>query len=458
MTSMQRETRTMRTSARALILVAGLVAAPVWSGMAQGSAPPEPDGYSKYWPGACVQAMSRSRSFYWRARQDTALYTSARDTLLDDVRRVARDCKERFGATTASLTGHDLIPLAEVLLATGDDAGAKAAVDRRLAEPDLKPVGVRAWTLAQVVNIFLDTRPARVEVARGYLRQLDALKGADAAPGQLRGWYALADYYEHVADDSAMVAASEEAIKAGKRLNDHDRKEFAGTIFNAYRNIAEAEADRTGDAAAPRKVLARASTDIGKLPRMAGSIAAWDTLYSRYGKKGATVLADVWISAQNDTLFPKAGKLTVLNFRPSRWNIPATRRLARQAGDSLDVALVYSTVGYFRGLGPLTAAAEVPEVRKYFFDELKINSSLAINETKYKRLPDGRRMPEPNVNDKAYRTGMGVSIVVLDREGIVRRIWTYWSNAYEPRIVATLKKYSQAATSSTSGSSEGRHE
>jgi len=48
-------------------------------------------------------------------------------------------------------------------------------VDRRLAEPDLKAVGVRAWTLAQVVNVFLDTRPARVEVARGYLRQLDAL-------------------------------------------------------------------------------------------------------------------------------------------------------------------------------------------------------------------------------------------------------------------------------------------
>lgn len=458
MTSMQRETRKVRASARALILVAGLAGAPVWSAAAQGSAPPEPDGYSKYWPGACVQAMSRSRSFYWRARQDTALYTAARDTLLDDVRRVARDCKERFGATAASLAGHDLVPLAEVLLATGDDAGANAAVTRRLAEPDLKAVDLRAWTLAQVVGIYLDARPARVDAARGFIRQLDALKGADAAPGQLRAWYYLAEHYEHVANDSAMVAASEEAIKAAKRLNDHDRKEFSGTIFNAYRNIAEAEADRTGDAAAPRKIMARASTDIGKLPRMASLIAAYDTLYSRYGKKGATVIADLWIGAANDTLFPKQGKLTVLNFRPSRWTIPATRRLARQVGDSLDVALMYSTVGYFRGLGPLNMAAEVPEVRKYFFDELKINSSLAINETKYHRLPDGRRVSDPSANDKAYRTGMGVSIVVLDRDGIVRRIWTYWNNAYEPRIVATLKKYQQPAASSTTGAAEGQHE
>lgn len=453
-----RATNSLGRAAIAALLAASALCVAAASAAAQGSAPPEPDGYSKYWPGACVEAMSRSRNFYWRARQDTAQYTIARDTMLDDVRRVARDCKARFGAGAASLTGHDLIPLAQVLLAAGDDAGARAAVDRRLAEPDLKPDDLRAWTLARIVGMYLDALPARVDVARGYLRQLDALKGADAAPGQLRGWLSTADYYEHIADDSAMVAASEEAIKAGKRLNEHDRKEFAGAIFSAYHNIAEAEADRTGDSPAPRKVLARAKTDIGKLPRMAGQIAAFDSLYSRYGKKGATVLADLWVGAVNDTLFPKTGKLTVLNFRPSRWSIPATRRLAREVGDSLDVALVYSTVGYFRGLGPLTMATEVPEVRKYFFDELKINSSLAINETKYHRLPDGRRVSDPNANDKAYRTGQGVSIVVLDREGIVRRMWTYWTNAYEPRIVATLKKYRQPATSSTIGAAEGHPE
>jgi hypothetical protein len=238
-----------------------------------------------------------------------------------------------------------------------------------------------------------------------------------------------------------MRAASEEVIKAGKRLNEHDRQEFSYALLSAYRNLAEAEADRTGDAVAPRAVLTRAAADIGKLPRMAGAIAAYDTTYSRYGTKGPAVVADLWVGAPGDTVHPRPGKLTLLNFQPSRWTVPATRRLSRAVGDSLDVALVYGTVGYFRGLGPLTMAAEVPEVRKLFFDELKITSSLAITETKYHRLPDSRRVPDPNANDRAYRTSQGASIVVLDRQGVIRRIWQYWSNAYEPRIAATLRKY-----------------
>jgi hypothetical protein len=426
----------------ASVALLGTLALLAWTpAYGQGSAPPEPDGYTQYWPGACVQAMQRSRNFYWRAREDTAEFTLARDTLLDDVRRVARDCASRFASTAATLAGSSLVPLAQVLLAAGDDAGARQAIDRRLAEPDMKATAPRAWMLAQVVEILVDARPVRMDAARAYLAQLDALKGPDAAPGQVRAWLSVAERHEYVADDAAMRAASEEVIKAGKRLNEHDRQEFSLTVLSAYRNLAEAEADRTGDAPAPRAVLARATADLGKLPRMANAIASYDSVYSRYGTKGPAVVGDLWVGAPGDTVHPLPGKLTVLNFRPSRWTVPATRRLARAAGDSLDVAMIYGTVGYFRGLGPLTMGAEVPEVRKYFFDELKISNSLAITETKYHRLPDSRRVSDPNANDTAYRTSQGTSIVVLDRKGVIRRIWQYWSNAYEPRIAATLRKY-----------------
>jgi hypothetical protein len=433
-------TRRTRVAVAAVIGALAIVVA-ARDAPGQSSAPPEPDGYTHYWPGACVQAMSRSANFYWRAREDTAEYTLARDTLLDDVRRVARDCATRFGPSAATLTGHDLLPLAQVLLAAGDDAGAKQAVERRLAEAELKSTAPRAWTLAQIVDTHLDARPARVDAARGYLAQLDALKGADAAPGQVSAWYGLAGYYEHVADDAKMRAASEETIKAGKKLNEHDRSEFSYTLLSAYHLLAQAEADRTGEAAAPRAVLVRATADIGKLRGMAEAIASYDTTYSRYGTKGAGVVADLWIGTPGDTVHPMLGKLTVLNFGPSRWTVPAMRRLSREVGDSLDVALIYGTVGYFRGLGPLTMGAEVPQARKHFIDELKVTSSLAITETKYHHLPDGRRVSDPNANDRAYRTWLGGSVVVLDRQGIIRRIWGYWTNAHEPRIVATLKKY-----------------
>ena len=416
----------------------------------QGSAPPEPDGYSYYWPGACVQAMQRSENFYWRAREDTAQYSAAGDTLLDDVRRVARDCAARFKSSGPSLSGNNLIPLAQVLLAAGDDAGAKQAVERRLAEADVKPTAARAWTLAQIVELYLNrsdrsgryqTLPVWVDVARGYLAQLDSLRGADAAPGQTRAWLSLTRYYRHIGDDARMRAAIDSTIKTGKDLNEHDRSEYAFSLLSAYQYLADAEGDRTGEAAAPRAVLARASADLGKLPRIAPAIASYDTLYSRYGTKGPAVFADLWIAAAADTVHPRPGKVSILNFMPSRPTIPATRRLARAIGDSVDVALVRATVGYFRGLGPLTLATEVPVVRKYFVDELNIASSLAITETHYHTIADGRRVRDPNANDRAYQTRQGTSIVVLDRQGIIRRIWLFWDNAYEPAIVTTLNRY-----------------
>lgn len=430
-----------RHDTRAAAIVAGAILLSFAGAKAvdgQGSAPPEPDGYSYYWPGACVQAMQRGGNFYWRAREDTAQYSAAGDTLLDDVRRVARDCAARFKSSGPSLSGNNLIPLAQVLLAAGDDAGAKQAVERRLAEADVKPTAARAWTLAQIVELYLDL-PVRVDVARGYLAQLDLLRGADAAPGQTRAWLSLTQYYRHIGDDARMRAAIDSTIKTGKDLNEHDRSEYAFSLLSAYRYLADAEGDRTGEAAAPRAVLARASADLGKLPHIAPAIARYDTLYSRYGTKGPAVFADLWIAAAADTVHPRPGKVSILNFMPSRPTIPATRRLARAIGDSVDVALVHATVGYFRGLGPLTFATEVPEVRKYFVDELNIASSLAITETHYHTIADGRRVRDPNANDRAYRTGQG--IVVLDRQGIIRRIWLGWDNAYEPAIVTTLNRY-----------------
>lgn len=422
----------------------------------QGSAPPAPDGYSYYWPGACVQAMQRSENFYWRAREDTAQYTTAGDTLLDDVRRVARDCAARFKSSGPSLSGNNLIPLAQVLLAAGDDAGAKQAVERRLAEADVKSTAARAWTLAQIVKLYLNeewtskgyrsfrTLPVRVDVARGYLAQLDLLRGADAAPGQTRAWLSLTQYYRHIGDDARMRAAIDSTIKTGKDLNEHDRSEYVFSLLSAYQYLADAEGDRTGEAAAPRAVLARASADLGKLPRIAPAIARYDTLYSRYGTKGPAVFADLWIAAAADTVHPRPGKVSILNFNPERSTIPATRRLARAIGDTVDVALVHATVGYFRDLGPLTFATEVPEVRKYFVDELNIAGSLAIIETHYHTIADGRRVADPNANDRAYpmgQRGQRTSIVVLDRQGIIRRIWLYWDNVFEPAIVTTLNRY-----------------
>ncbi len=408
---------------------------------AQGSTPPVPDGYTQYWPGACVEGVTRGRNFYWRAREDTAEFTLARDTMVDDAKRIARDCARRFQTNAVQLAPYELIPYVRLLLAAGDDSGAVRASSQRLSAPDVRETDDRAWALAQLVEAYLDARPARVGQARVYLAQLDALKGSAAAVGKVRAQLSLAEYFRHVGDDTAMRVACDATIAAGRELSEHDRIEFSSYLVNAYRYLAEAEGDRTGDAAAPRAVIARARTDIGKIRHVDAMLNGYDSVFARYGTKAPRIVASRWIGAAGDTIHPAMGKLSLLNFQPYRWTIPATRRLARAAGDGADVAFVRGTIGYFRDLGPLSTDAEVRELTRYFTSDLIVPGPVAITETQYEILPDGRRVSQPTPNDRAYGTEHGATIVVVDRQGIIRRIWLYWDNDYEPRIAATLRRY-----------------
>ena len=57
---------------------------------------PRPDGYQYYRPSECVEAAKRNEAFSWRAREDTARYAEAADTLSDIARQAARDCLARL--------------------------------------------------------------------------------------------------------------------------------------------------------------------------------------------------------------------------------------------------------------------------------------------------------------------------------------------------------------------------
>ena len=409
--------------------------------VAQSSDAPKPDGYTYYWPGACVQAVRRSHDYYWRAREDSAAWSPAVDTALSDEKKAARECATHFA--NASLTTYDLIPLAQLYLITGDDATARTVVERRLADPDVKDASARAWALAQIVDAYLSVSPKRPETALTYLSQLDALKGDEAAVGKVKAYLALAEYYRDFGNDSAMVRASQQVIASGKGLNSHDRNEFARTLVLAYNYMAEAEADRTGDSVAPLAVLGKARADIGSLMGVAGSLRELSAVYGLYGHPGARLVANAWIGAPGDTIHPVAGKPALLNFIAYRWMFPAARRMAAEFGDKLDVASVRPTIGYFKDLGPLNTTVEAGYLRTYFADDVHVAGAVAITETQFHRIPDGRRIPDPGPNDRAYQTDAGSSFVVLDKNGVIRRIWLYWDRAYEPRLERSLKKYVQ---------------
>jgi len=215
--------RTTRMMGAAVALLSGAALMPT-AARAQGPETPEPDGYTFYWPGSCVEGAKRAKQFYWRARQDSAAWTPASDTTLDDVKRVARECAAKM--ESGALVAHDLIPLGQVYLAAGDDARAKSLFDRRLAQADAQAPGPRGWFMAQIVEGLLAALPARTDAALAYIAQLDKVPGAEAAIGRVRAYDALAIYYRGMTNDASILKASDSLISSGKELSARDRIEF----------------------------------------------------------------------------------------------------------------------------------------------------------------------------------------------------------------------------------------
>jgi hypothetical protein len=55
-----------------------------------------------------------------------------------------------------------------------------------------------------------------------------------------------------------------------------------------------------------------------------------------------------------------------------------------------------STKGYFRGRGMFTPDVEVKQLCSHFVDELHLPGTLAVTETQFDTIPDGRRTAKPS--------------------------------------------------------------
>ena len=128
-------------------------------------------------------------------------------------------------------------------------------------------------------------------------------------------------------------------------------------------------------------------------------------------------------------------------FLADRNDVPAFRRLAQSFTDRLQIVYVQGSYGYFRAAGPLSFAEEIEEIRKYYLQELRFPGSIAISEADFFTIPDGRRIRRPTVNERAYHIGTGTTVIYVDDEGIIRRIWRGWQPVYELEIERAARRW-----------------
>jgi hypothetical protein len=80
----------------------------------------------------------------------------------------------------------------------------------------------------------------------------------------------------------------------------------------------------------------------------------------------------------------------------------------------LEIILITETAGFFRTQLMETTAEEIELVRNFYLNFLKLPVTLGIDETRFSRLPDGRRMPEPVAWRRSWPQ---TRAVLIDRNG-----------------------------------------
>lgn len=344
-------------------------------------------------PSRCVQAVQLATAVAQRTELDTGIYAPERDTLPTVAAEVARRCGEHF--TAASVAPRELLSLVQLALAAKRDTVAYAAATRwtnSIADPN-----ERAWAMYALVRAFTNAHPSRYVDAERIVARMDSMGKAGAAP-RINAHGVLLQDAERRFDVPRLEREVFATLKANGLLVGEEENDVEFGSGNAIYVLLWAELYRDP---------AHAVNNVMRLAHDAGYHWPSDTAEVRKNLSTITmpishvpppIVAKYWYGPHGTDTWSVPGKVTLLFAEPEPGDYAhyaLIRRLHQKYGDALNMMVVTKTVGYLHDSGPLEPAQEADSLRSYYFDYLKLPVTLAVEETPFHHLPDGRRVNEP---------------------------------------------------------------
>jgi hypothetical protein len=252
-------------------------------------------------------------------------------------------------------------------------------------------------------------------------------------------------------DDSTAAAEASLAAAKWKTLSPETALSLAPTAASAFLLRAEIALRLTGGERA-RAIIDSAQA---MMPAMAAGarqqLTTLARVYAPVGKKAKRVEATWWFNAvTTDSAPPTPGKVYIISevFHSCgplcRPRYQTLRRLVDKFGArGLEVINSTKTFGFIRD----TAAIEPLDEAKYdsvvFIAQRNIPGSLAVYSTRYRWLPDGRRVNERTPQEMNYPSA---SFTIVDRAGVIR----YASFGFDPVLEEPLARLIERLLSDTS--------
>jgi cytochrome c biogenesis protein CcmG/thiol:disulfide interchange protein DsbE len=388
-------------------------------------------------PADCVAAL---QTFVSKRQQEVRPATGLTSELLKQVNDeklvLAKSCLTRFDA--AAIKASHLPGLAELLLAAGQPAEGRSALDRALAA-DLPPAE-RAAALATAINITLsepkgDERNARLEKL---LDELDtnpaaAFEQKFTAHSRLLGYYRADDI------DAGIIKHATWIATAAKSFTPEQRKTFGSRMVSSQVDMAEALAGQGMNDEA-LALLRKTQAEWGDVPRATESyLAPAIARYSLVGTAAPPITAPQWLNAPEGTKnLAMDGAVTLLEFTahwcgPCRESYPGVNRLRQQYGPKgFRVVMVTRYWGYFGQERPLTPEEELKRDVGYFQGH-QLDVPVAVGDQV--TASSGR-----DVNDLNYKVGGIPQIHLIDKKGKIRLIMVGYDEANEPKLAAFIAR------------------
>lgn len=429
------------TGIRRSVLLGALISSPALQAQSPLASAPPFEGFTA---GGCAIAPRWIDQLATRDIDDQTVYVPAKDTTSRLATDSVRVCAKGFVGSTSD--EWQLLNLGRVQLILGADADARSLAQRYLRAVGTSAAEKRAWALYLIASDNAEAQPARFDAAREALTELDAL-GTPAAKARVLAHFAVAGAAQRHFDDKQVSSEANAAIAAWKLLEPRAGLQAAMALALSYIMKAEIVLREIGPAPA-RAIIDTADKVVPQNARGPRAlINLYKGLYAVLGTQAAPIDAAFWYATDSDvgaTPKPVRGRVRIIsNALHScralcRAQYDGLRRYGERFAGRADIINITQTLGFYADSTPVTPPEEARYDSAYFLGKQRLPGALAVAETVFDWIPDGRRRNRPTAQDTNYPNAR---IVVVDKKGVIRYATVTWNALLEEplaRFIETL--------------------